>query len=80
MHYEIELVIAIGKGGKNINLDNATDHVYGYALGLDMTRRDLQGKMKEMGRPWEIAKAFENQRQWALLLLPQNLGTFVKVS
>lgn len=58
-HYEIELVAAIGKGGSNIPLEEANDHVFGYAVGLDMTRRDLQMKMREMGRPWEIGKAFD---------------------
>ncbi|KZM44119.1 5-carboxymethyl-2-hydroxymuconate isomerase [Marinomonas sp. SBI22] len=59
VHFEMELVIALEKGGKNIPLDAALNHVYGYALGLDMTRRDLQAQMKKMGRPWEIGKAFE---------------------
>jgi len=59
VHFEMELVIALEKGGKNIPLDDALNHVYGYALGLDMTRRDLQAQMKKMGRPWEIGKAFE---------------------
>lgn len=58
-HYEIELVVAIGKAGRDIPLEQANDHVYGYAVGLDMTRRDLQMKMREMGRPWEIGKAFD---------------------
>ncbi|MFJ4064556.1 fumarylacetoacetate hydrolase family protein [Pseudomonas sp. NPDC089996] len=58
-HYEIELVAAIGKGGRNIPLEQANEHVFGYAVGLDMTRRDLQMKMREMGRPWEIGKAFD---------------------
>lgn len=58
-HYEVELVVAIGKGGKNIAEADANDHVWGYAVGLDMTRRDLQMKMREMGRPWEIGKAFD---------------------
>lgn len=53
VHFEMELVIALGKGGKNIPLDDALNHVYGYALGLDMTRRDLQAQMKKMGRPWD---------------------------
>jgi len=78
VHYEIELVIAIGKGGKNINLDNATDHVYGYALGLDMTRRDLQGKMKKMGRPWEIAKAFEKSAPMGPIIPASELGHLCK--
>ncbi|MCL4649267.1 fumarylacetoacetate hydrolase family protein [Burkholderia multivorans] len=58
-HYEAELVAVIGKGGADIPLDSALDHVWGYAVGLDMTRRDLQMKMREMGRPWEIGKAFD---------------------
>ncbi|MGT2459518.1 fumarylacetoacetate hydrolase family protein [Cupriavidus basilensis] len=58
-HYEAELVVAIGKGGSDIPLEQALEHVWGYAVGLDMTRRDLQMKMREMGRPWEIGKAFD---------------------
>jgi fumarylpyruvate hydrolase len=59
LHHEIELVVAIGKGGKNIKAADALSHVYGYAVGLDMTRRDLQNEMKKQGRPWEIGKSFE---------------------
>ncbi|WP_213957732.1 fumarylacetoacetate hydrolase family protein [Variovorax sp. dw_954] len=59
LHHEIELVVAIGTGGKNIPAADAMKHIYGYAVGLDMTRRDLQGEMKKQGRPWEIGKAFE---------------------
>jgi len=59
LHYEIELVAAIGKGGANISADDALQHVWGYAVGLDMTRRDLQMKMREAGRPWELGKAFD---------------------
>jgi fumarylpyruvate hydrolase len=58
-HYEAELVAVIGKGGSDIAVNEALDHVWGYAVGLDMTRRDLQMKMREMGRPWEIGKAFD---------------------
>jgi len=58
-HHEIELVAAIGTGGKNIKAADAFKHIYGYAVGLDMTRRDLQGEMKKLGRPWCIGKAFE---------------------
>lgn len=60
VHFEIEMVVALKSGGRNIALDSALDHVFGYGIGLDMTRRDLQGEMKKMGRPWEIGKAFEN--------------------
>ncbi|BEP63947.1 fumarylacetoacetate hydrolase family protein [Variovorax sp. V213] len=58
-HYEAELVVAIGKGGKDIAVEQAASHIHGYAVGLDMTRRDLQMKMREQGRPWEIGKAFD---------------------
>lgn len=59
VHFEIELVVALGKGGANIDAAKALDHVYGYAVGIDMTRRDLQGAAKKLGRPWEVGKAFE---------------------
>ncbi|CAM3401164.1 fumarylacetoacetate hydrolase family protein [Bordetella sputigena] len=59
-HYEIELVAAIGKAGANIAVDDALNHVHSYAVGLDMTRRDLQMKMREAGRPWELGKAFDD--------------------
>ena len=59
LHHEIELVVAIGKGGKNIPASEAFAHIWGYAVGLDMTRRDLQNEMKKQGRPWCIGKAFE---------------------
>jgi fumarylpyruvate hydrolase len=58
-HYEIELVVAIGKGGHDIAVEQAAEHIFGYAVGLDMTRRDLQMRMREQGRPWEIGKAFD---------------------
>ena len=59
LHHEVELVVAIGVGGRNIRAADAMKHVFGYAVGLDMTRRDLQGEMKKQGRPWDIGKAFE---------------------
>ena len=59
VHHEIEMVVALTKGGRDIPLDKALDCVFGYAVGLDMTRRDLQSKAKDMGRPWEVGKAFE---------------------
>ena len=59
VHHEIELLVALKSGGTNIALDDALDHVWGYGASLDMTRRDLQGQAKKMGRPWEIGKAFE---------------------
>ena len=59
VHYEIEMAVMLKSGGTNIAIDDALSHVFGYALSLDMTRRDLQGEQKKMGRPWEIGKAFE---------------------
>jgi len=59
VHHEIELVVALKSGGVNIRHENALEHVYGYAVGIDMTRRDLQAEMKAARRPWEIGKAFE---------------------
>jgi fumarylpyruvate hydrolase len=56
----VELVVALKSGGDNIPLEKALDCVYGYAVGLDMTRRDLQGEAKKLGRPWETGKAFES--------------------
>ncbi|MFZ9370532.1 MAG: fumarylacetoacetate hydrolase family protein [Limnohabitans sp.] len=60
LHHEIELVVAIGQGGRNIKATDAMSHIFGYAVGLDMTRRDLQGEMKKQGRPWCIGKAFDH--------------------
>lgn len=60
LHHEIELVVAIGKGGKNIAASEALAHVWGYAVGLDMTRRDLQGEAKKLGRPWCTGKGFDH--------------------
>jgi fumarylpyruvate hydrolase len=59
VHYEVELTIALKSGGKNITEENANSHIFGYAVGLDMTRRDLQSEMKALRRPWEIGKSFE---------------------
>jgi len=59
LHHEIELVAAIGKGGSNIPVDQAGAHIFGYAVGLDMTRRDLQFALRDKGRPWELGKAFD---------------------
>jgi fumarylpyruvate hydrolase len=59
VHHEIEMVVAISKGGKNIPVEKALEHVWGYAVGLDMTRRDIQGEAKKMGRPWEMGKSFD---------------------
>lgn len=60
VHHEIELVVALHKGGRNIPVEEALEHVFGYAVGIDMTRRDLQDHAKKTGRPWETGKAFEH--------------------
>lgn len=60
LHHEIELVVVIGKAGKNISAADARDYIFGYAVGLDMTRRDLQLAQRDMGRPWDIGKGFDH--------------------
>lgn len=60
VHFEIELVVALQRGGIDIPVAAALDCVYAYGVGLDMTRRDLQGEAKKLGRPWEVGKAFEH--------------------
>lgn len=59
LHHEIELVVALGRGGADITTGDAASHVYGYAVGLDMTRRDLQAEAKKLGRPWDMGKGFD---------------------
>ena len=59
VHHEIEMIVALKSGGRNIPVESALDTVWGYGVGLDMTRRDLQGEAKKLGRPWEVGKAFE---------------------
>jgi fumarylpyruvate hydrolase len=60
LHHEVELVVALGSGGKSIAAADAMQHIWGYAVGLDMTRRDLQGEAKKLGRPWDIGKGFDH--------------------
>jgi fumarylpyruvate hydrolase len=60
VHHEVELVVALAKGGSDIRSEQALDHVFGYAVGLDMTRRDLQSEAKKLGRPWDTGKAFDH--------------------
>ena len=74
VHQEMELVIALHKGGKDIPVESALDHVYGYAAGLDMTRRDLQGEAKKAGRPWEVGKAFEQSAPCGELVAAEDIG------
>ena len=74
VHHELEMVVALKSGGTNIFLEKASDHIYGYAVGLDMTRRDLQGVAKKMGRPWEIGKAFEKSAPIGVLSKIEETG------
>jgi len=73
-HHEIELVVAIEKGGRNIPVDDALAHVYGYAVGLDMTRRDLQLEARDKGRPWEFGKSFALSAPIAAIHRAQDIG------
>ena len=75
-HYEVELVAALHKGGRNIPMASALDHVYAYALGLDMTRRDLQRAMGDEKKPWEIGKSFDSSAPIGPLHLASVIGTF----
>ncbi|MEM9903080.1 MAG: fumarylacetoacetate hydrolase family protein [Pseudomonadota bacterium] len=74
VHHEAELAVFLKSGGTDIPISKALDHVYGYALSLDMTRRDLQGEMKKMGRPWEIGKAFERSAPVGAILPVKDIG------
>jgi len=74
VHHEIELVVALGRGGTDIPVVEALDCVYGYAVGLDMTRRDLQGEAKKAGRPWEVGKAFEQSAPCGPLVAASEIG------
>lgn len=68
VHFELEMVVALKSGGENISKKRALEHVFGYASGLDMTRRDLQAEAKKLGRPWEIGKAFEGSAPMGKLM------------
>ena len=74
VHHEIEMVVALAEGGTNIPVERALEHVFGYAVGLDMTRRDLQGIAKDMGRPWEIGKAFERSAPMGPIVRAAEIG------
>jgi fumarylpyruvate hydrolase len=73
-HHEIELVAAIGRTGSDIAVEDALDHVFGYAVGLDMTRRDLQLALRDKGRPWELGKAFDQSAPIAPLRRVTEVG------
>lgn len=74
VHHEIEMMVALKSGGRDIDLGRALDCVYGYGVALDMTRRDLQAKAKDMGRPWEIGKAFEASAPCTPLVSASEIG------
>lgn len=74
LHHEIELVVAIGEGGRQIAASDAMRHVFGYAVGLDMTRRDLQADMKKQGRPWCIGKAFDQSAPIGAIVPAKSAG------
>ena len=78
LHHEIEMVVAIGIGGSNIAPADALNHVWGYGVGLDMTRRDLQGEAKKMGRPWDTGKAFDESAPCASLVPVSQCGHLAK--
>ena len=77
-HYEIELVAALGKGGRNIPIEQALDNVFGYTIGLDMTRRDLQRAMGDEKKPWEIGKSFDHSAPMGPLQPIAAVGHFTK--
>ena len=74
VHFEMEMIVALKSGGVDIREEDALDHVFGYGLGLDMTRRDLQGEAKKLGRPWEIGKAFERSAPMSELVPASDTG------
>lgn len=74
VHHEAEMLVALNTGGRDIPVEAALDHVFGYGLSLDMTRRDLQGAQKKMGRPWEIGKAFERSAPCGPIFPASNIG------
>ncbi len=77
-HHEVELVVAIGKGGANIPPESALDHVYGYAIGFDMTRRDLQQAAAKSGRPWDIGKSFDHSAPCSAIHPAEQVGHFAE--
>ncbi len=74
MHYELEMVVALGKGGVNVPVAKALDHVYGYGVGLDMTRRDLQFAARDRGRPWEMGKGWDHSAPCSALAPAAKIG------
>jgi fumarylpyruvate hydrolase len=78
VHHELELVVALKSGGVDIKAADAMSHVFGYAVGIDMTRRDLQDAAKKLARPWEVAKAFEHSAPITAIVPAQHVETIAK--
>jgi fumarylpyruvate hydrolase len=78
VHHELELVVALQSGGVNIKAADAMSHVFGYAVGIDMTRRDLQDAAKKLARPWEVAKAFEASAPITAIVEARHVETIAK--
>lgn len=78
LQHEVELVIALGKGGSDIPVEQALDHVFGYAVGIDLTRRDLQARAKEKGRPWDMSKGFDQSAPVSTIARVTRHGHFAK--
>src|ERR1700759_5028829 len=78
LHHEMELGVAMKSGGANISVEKALDHVFGYAVGLDMTRRDLQNQAKDMGRPWDMGKGFDQSAPIGVIYPASEIGHVAK--
>ena len=74
LHHEVELVVALREGGADVPVEEALDRVFGYAVGLDMTRRDLQARAKEMGRPWDMGKGFDRSAPMGAIRRAEDIG------
>jgi len=74
LHHEIELVVAIGKGGRDIAVEEASGHIFGYAVGIDLTRRDLQTEAKNAGRPWDTSKGFDHSAPVSAIRTTEQVG------
>lgn len=78
LQYEVELVVAIGRAGANIAVENAGAHVWGHAVGIDLTRRDLQSTLKKQGRPWEVSKSFDHSAPITAVVPAKGAGPYQK--
>jgi fumarylpyruvate hydrolase len=74
LHHEVELVVALGEGGREIAVESALDHVFGYAVGLDMTRRDMQAVAKKASRPWDMSKGFDQSAPTGTIRAAEEIG------